>query len=62
MNNTPIAIRKLAEGWRHKADRIEARPDAKLAPNLVKHITAALETCAEEAEELAAAIEREVGK
>lgn len=47
-----LALLRLAEGWREKAAGIELRHGAA-APNLVRHVTAALECCAEELEDLA---------
>lgn len=43
---------ELAEGWRLTAARIETRPDAKLSPSLVSHLTTCLENRAEEIDDL----------
>ena len=51
-------LKHLAESWRAKATRIEALYGLR-HPKAVEHITAALETCAEELE---AAIEAQPEK
>jgi hypothetical protein len=48
---TPPALRMLAEAWRSKAARLE-KTYARQSPNLVLHCKTALETCAEDLEQL----------
>jgi len=56
--NMETTLKQLAESWRAKATRIESLYGAR-HPKAVEHITAALETCAEELE---AAIEAQPEK
>lgn len=47
---TALRLAQLAESWRTKAAQIEVKYRAK-NPNLVDHVVAAFETCAQELED-----------